>query len=72
MQATWKSLGLAPWLLKVCNELKYKEPAPIQVQTIPPILSGTFLAYHLATIYSHSLVASSRTECDWSRRDWQR
>ena len=36
----FKDLGLCPELLRVIDELGYKEPTPVQAKAIPPILEG--------------------------------
>ena len=37
---TFSSLGLADWLAAQVSAVGFKEPTPIQVNCIPPILSG--------------------------------
>ncbi|CAD8167872.1 unnamed protein product [Paramecium pentaurelia] len=36
----FEELGLDQWLLKLCWKIDYKEPRPIQVLSIPPLLQG--------------------------------
>lgn len=40
MRKRWEDLALAPWVQKVCADLRYKAPTPIQTATIPLILEG--------------------------------
>lgn len=37
---TFKSLGLCQQLVEACENLKWKEPTPIQAKAIPPALQG--------------------------------
>lgn len=43
---TFKSLGLCQQLVEACENLKWKEPTPIQAKAIPPALQG--LTFYLA------------------------
>ena len=38
--ASFKNLGLSPFLIKALENQKYKEPYPIQKEAIPAILKG--------------------------------
>lgn len=41
--STFKSLGITPRLLETLSELGYKQPTPIQEESIPPVLQGNDL-----------------------------
>lgn len=38
--ASFADLGLAPWLLKMCNQMKFLKPTPVQRSCIPAVLAG--------------------------------
>ena len=40
--ATFRGLGLSPWICDVCNQMGMKTPTPIQCKAVPPTLKGWF------------------------------
>lgn len=47
----WEDLRMAPWVYKVCSELRYKNPTPIQQATIPLILDGVQTCLYLLLFF---------------------
>lgn len=45
VQDSFKSLGLADWLVRQLVAVGIKEPTPVQTNCIPPILEGIYCVY---------------------------
>lgn len=41
--SSFKSLGLSDWLVAQMAAIGFKEPTPVQINCIPPILEGEIL-----------------------------
>lgn len=38
--SSFSSLGLSDWLVKQCDGMGFKQPTPVQINCIPPVIEG--------------------------------